>query len=474
MKTGLRVFKNTVSLILGKALGDLASFFFLIYFARVFGIAVFGQYIFAMSLGGFLSILVNFGLNTLAVREISRDKSVENKYIGNLLATQCLLAALSWSLIAVFVLLSGMDLQSRMIVLTVGAYQVLYMLNKLVNARFQAHEDMEYSALLEISHKLFILVFGSLLIAIWGNPIVALLTYPVSAMGMVVLGVALSNRRYGKPKLEIDGPFVKRLLSDALPFFVLIILFEVYDRVGIVVLSFIEGDESTGIYAAADRLLVPLTTAVGMFSSALFPVFSRYARESRESLIIAYNRSARIAAVIVLPVSTFLFLLSQPIVAFVYGAEFSDAGPVLEILSWVILPIGLSSVLSRVLVALDEQRSLVRIQLWIYSGFLAACFALIPSYSYSGLAIAKLAAAVALFAAYSWHLSKMIPQGTVIRSALSPLFACLAAILVFHLLKPQSLWLNIPVSVCVCAVALFISGGIKWHDLQYLKKAFQR
>ena len=99
MLTGKRIFKNTLSLVVGKGFGDLATFLFLVYFARVFGISIFGQYAFAMSVGGFLSVLVNLGLNTLVIREISKDKNNDNKYIGNMLATQCVLAILSWSLI---------------------------------------------------------------------------------------------------------------------------------------------------------------------------------------------------------------------------------------------------------------------------------------------------------------------------------------------------------------------------------------
>ena len=58
MKTEKRIFKNTLTLTLGKVFGDLATLMFLVYFARIFGISIFGQYAFAMSLGGFLSILV--------------------------------------------------------------------------------------------------------------------------------------------------------------------------------------------------------------------------------------------------------------------------------------------------------------------------------------------------------------------------------------------------------------------------------
>lgn len=461
-----------MSLTVGKGLGDLATFIFLIYFARIFGVSVFGQYIFAMSLGGFLSILVNLGLNTLAVREISKDKNNDAKYIGNMLATQSVLAILSWSLIGVFVLLSSFDRDSRLIILIIGSYQILYMLTQLISSRFQAHEDMEYSAFLEISHKIVILAFGSLLIVLWESPIITLCVYPISALFMISIGIAISNRKYGKPNYNVNLSFTKELLSKALPFFILILLFQFYDRIGIVLLAFLQGDVATGIYAASDRFLVPITTGLGMFAAALFPVMSRFARDSRQDLITTYKRSVRIVLVTVLPISTFLYLLNDQIILFVYGAEFSESASVLAVLSWVILPVGLSVVLFRVHVALDQQKNLAKIQLLIFSGFLIACVILIPRYSYNGLAYAKLGTSYVLFLAYSWYLSKTISQDALVGSFKSPIVACLATIIIFNLMSGQSLWLSIPIALLACIIILFLTGGIKSHDLSYIKNSF--
>ena len=471
MKTGTRIFKNTLSLALGKGFGDLATFFFLIYFARVFGIAVFGQYMFAMSLGGFLSMLVNLGLNTLAVREISKNRNNDAKYIGNLLATQSVLALISWGFIGIFVLASNFELESKLIILIIGTYQILYTLNNLVQSRFQAHEDMEFGALLEISHKLLILGAGSFIIVQWENAVVTLLVYPVSACCMILAGIAISNHRYGKPEFRIDAAFTRELFSKAIPFFMLVVAFELYDRVGIVILTFFQGDEATGIFAASERFLVPLITGIGMFASALFPVMSRYARDSKEGLTTTFNRSIRIVMVTVLPTSTFLFLLNEQIIQIVYGAEFSESASVLRILSWVILPVGLSFVLGRMLVALDQQKKLALIQLAIYSGFLLACVVFIPRYSYIGLAYAKLVTSTILLLAYSWYLAKSIPQGALIASVKSPLIACSVTILAFTYMSDLNLWLNILFSFLICVAILFLTGGIRGHDLAFIKKS---
>jgi O-antigen/teichoic acid export membrane protein len=249
-------------------------------------------------------------------------------------------------------------------------------------------------------------------------------------------------------------------------------LFQFYDRIGIVLLTFFQGDEATGIYAASDRFLVPIITGLGMFAAALFPVMSRFAQESRQSLIVTYRRSVRIAMIIVLPTATFIYILREQIIFFVYGAEFYRSASVLSILSWVILPVSLALILSRVLVALDQQRSLAKLQVFIYSGFLAACLILIPLYSFTGLAYAKLLASSVLCLAYIWVLSKSIPQHSLIGSIKSPLIACLASAVVFHLMSDQGLWISISSALLACIVTLFLTGGIRSHDLAFIKKSF--
>jgi peptidoglycan biosynthesis protein MviN/MurJ (putative lipid II flippase) len=138
----------------------------------------------------------------------------------------------------------------------------------------------------------------------------------------------------------------------------------------------------------------------------------------------------------------------------------------------VILPVGLALILARVLVALDQQKDLAKIQVLIYSGFFVSCIVLIPLYSYAGLAYAKLATSCVLCLAYSWYLSKTIPQGSLIGSLRSPLVACLTTIIVFNLMSGQNLWLSIPVALLACIITLFLTGGIKSHDLSYIRSSF--
>lgn len=469
MKTEQRIFKNTLSLSVGKILSDLATFLFLIYFARVFGTSFFGQYAFAMSLGGFLSILVGLGLNTLVIREISKNKSQDAKYMGNMLVTQSVLAIISWSLIAFFVLLSDFDESTKLITLIIGAYQILYKLTQLIHSQFKAHEDMEYSAFLEIYHKVFILLFGLLTIILWRDPVITLLIYPISALSMLLISIKISFRKYGRPDFKVNFPFIKGLLNKAFPFLLMLILGQFYDRLGVILLTAIQGDEATGIYAATDRLIVTIATGLAMFGSALFPIMSRFANEAPQKLIVTYERSIRIILVTVLPAVTFLYLLSNQIILLLYGETYTESADVMAIMSWSILPSGLNVILMSILVATNQQNKIVRIELGIILGFIIACIVLIPQFSFIGLAYAKLATSLALCVAFSWYLSKTLHYSPVVKNIKAPLIACIASIIIFKLMIDLGLWITLLSALLTCGMTLLLTGAIKHHDLSYLR-----
>ena len=469
MSTQKKVFTNTLSMTIGKILGDIATFVFLIYFARVFGTSLFGQYAFAMSLGGFLSILIGLGLNRLIVREISKDKSLNAKYMGNMLITQSVMAIFCWFLITLFILFSSFDNDSKLIILIIGAYQILYKLTKLIHSQFYAHEDMQYSAYLEIYHKIIILLIGSLSIVIWKDPVITLLIYPISAFSMFLIGLRTSFKRYGRPDYNIDIPFIKDLLLQAWPFLILIILSQLYDRIGVIMLTVLQGDEATGIYAASDRFVITFITAIGMFGTALFPVMSRFAKDAPEKLIVTYERSMRILLVTILPVSTLLYLLSHHIMLLLYGEMFIKSAEALTIMTWSILPSGLNILLSGILIATNQQAKVVKVELIIILGFVIECFLLIPTFSYIGLAYAKLFTSIALCFMFSWHLSKTFHYSPILKIIKAPLLACIASIFVFKFMINQDLWMAIWSASLTCVIILLLTGAVKYHDISYAR-----
>ena len=148
---------------------------------------------------------------------------------------------------------------------------------------------------------------------------------------------------------------------------------------------------------------------------------------------------------------------------------FIQSVEVLTIMAWSILPSGLNFILIAILIATDHQDKVVKAELIIILGFIAACFLLIPTYSYIGLAYAKLFTSIALCFAFSWHLSKTFHYSPILKLIKAPLSACIASIIVFKLMIDQDLWLAILSASLTCAMTLLLTGAVKHHDISYAR-----
>lgn len=187
MQSERRIFKNTFFLAAGKIGGDIFTFVFLSCFGRYFGVEILGKYAFAMSLGGIGVVFISFGLNRLAVREISKNHDLYGKYMGNLLLMRGLFSLLLLAAVGVWMFYSSLNADTKMFILIILIYHIFYNLSGFIESGFFAHEEMQYPALFEIFHRLFIVAFGVLTLFLWKNPLITLSMYPLSTFFMFLM-----------------------------------------------------------------------------------------------------------------------------------------------------------------------------------------------------------------------------------------------------------------------------------------------
>lgn len=470
MKTEKLIIKNTLFLTAGKGLGDLLTFFFLIYFARIFGTDILGKYGFAMSLGGLLTVFVSLGLNPFMVREISQDKTRNAKYVGNLLTTQVVLAVLIWTLIVSIAFVLNLPADTRIILALIGGYHVFLKLSILFGSVFRAHEAMHYTALLEIFHKILILSLGISSILLWNNPVITLAAYPVSSFARLLLGFLFCVKKYGWPDLKIDYGFIKDALIQANPFFVGALLDQFYDRIGLIILTFFHGEAAAGVYWAADRLLAALAAGLSIFNTATFPTMARLFTNSKDQMFKLSERSVRLMLIAVLPFATLLYVAGRPIMLLLYGNRFLESILILKIISWRLVFVGINLILSSLLIVTFHQKEWVKIQMFVYLGYGIFCFLFIPRYSYVGLATAKLSADILLVLVAYAYARKTVHEIPMVKMASGSVLACLLAILVSYLMTDVAWWLTVPAVLMVCVSGLFLFKGVAVHDLVFFKK----
>jgi O-antigen/teichoic acid export membrane protein len=226
MRYERRIFKNAAVLMLGRVVGDLFMLLFTVQFARTFGAKALGQYSFAMSIGAVLAIFVSCGLNAPLIRDLSREPEAGPLYVGNVLLTQALFAAVAWLLLNAISMTIQLDAQAGMVLLLVGSYQLLYRLSLLTRVQFNAHHQMEYPALLEAAHKIFIFAIGAGGIYLYHDPLLALSAYPAGALALLAVGWGLCVHRFGPPLLRPNWTIILGRLHASTSFFLTLLVAE--------------------------------------------------------------------------------------------------------------------------------------------------------------------------------------------------------------------------------------------------------
>ena len=86
MKSGYIVLKNFLYMIFSNFVTKIGSLLTVIYLAKILGPGGFGKINFATAFLGYFSVLADFGISILALREVSQNKSQANKIVNSTLS----------------------------------------------------------------------------------------------------------------------------------------------------------------------------------------------------------------------------------------------------------------------------------------------------------------------------------------------------------------------------------------------------
>ncbi len=164
MNATRRIMKNTSVLSVSQIISFIFIFFYTIYIARYLGADGFGILSFAIAISGIFTILFDLGLSVLTVREVARDKSLAQKFLGNAIIIKIILAIFSFSLIVLIINLLHYPQATVIVVYFVALSTILSSFFTLFYSIFQAYEKMEFQSIGQILNS--ILMFSGVIIAI--------------------------------------------------------------------------------------------------------------------------------------------------------------------------------------------------------------------------------------------------------------------------------------------------------------------
>jgi O-antigen/teichoic acid export membrane protein len=432
---------------------------FALVYLRVLGRADVGSYTFLVVLTTYLDTLVEFGLNALLARDISRGHVGASAAFRTVNALRLGLWLVGLPLVAI--VYGPLRERANLSVEAALAGWVFYVallptvVAKTATGVLWAAERLELTAAVSVLSTALRtalgagVLFGGL--GLVGLAASSLATNVVTAL--VLWSLAM------RAALAIGGPAVRHTLwlRESWPLFVNQLLQGLFFKVDALLLPGLAGSAAAGAYAAAYKVSEGAGIISSSFTLALFPRLSRGSDTEH-----AYRLALRGLLQLALPLAAAIALLAEPIVAVVGGRDYlPDSAIALGILICY-LPMSYANGLTQyLLIAAGRQRLLTGAFLIACVFNVAANLVLIPRFGYVGAAWVTVASELVLLVPFRIAALSVAPGVSLRREARTPILATL-------LMAPVMWWLRDAIhplasvfgGVVVYLLALWSLGGI--------------
>ncbi|MDD5513437.1 MAG: flippase [Candidatus Omnitrophica bacterium] len=354
---GKSMLHNFSSLIMANLAYKVLSFVMLIVIARFLGVREFGKLSYGLSFVWIFLFLADMGLHDSFVRDVSRDRTLFNKYVNNIFALKIVIGAINYLLIVLIAFFAPSLKANFFLILILGASVISDSFVYFFRMIFRIAETMHYEAVLMVVEA--IIKISAVLLLINLRPFGGRVTVVAAALlGASLINFALNLAVFlfncRSLELSADWRFWMKLLKTAYPFTLIALLGLLNFRVDILFLSIKRGDFETGLFSADFRLVEQLLLIPITFSAAVLPVFSRLSR-SQEEFKRTVKKIFYPYIITGISLTIMLYLFARQIIAAIYGGQYIYATQSLNLLALVLVPFFIKILLEKILLSLGRQ-----------------------------------------------------------------------------------------------------------------------
>jgi O-antigen/teichoic acid export membrane protein len=358
-EAGARVIRGGILRGGGFAGGVLLAAATSVFLLRGLGVEDFGRYATVAAIVGVVSTLTDAGLTAVGARELAllpRGADRE-RLLRILVALRVLLSVAAVLLAALFAAVAGYE---RVIVegVLLAGLGVL-----LVNVQATALLPLSVELRLGVVTGFEVLkqaltLAGVAALAVAGASLLPYFAVQalVGAIVLLLTPSVLGGVQGLLPRL--DRGAAASLLREALPIAVAIAMNVLYLRLLVILVSLLEDEVETGLYGTAFRVFELLIVLPGIVLGVALPVLSVAGAEDRARLRYGLQRLTEVALLVGLGLALATTAFAAPGIELLYGSEYADAAPMLQVQAWALVPLFLGQVAVLALVALRRQRAI--------------------------------------------------------------------------------------------------------------------
>jgi O-antigen/teichoic acid export membrane protein len=407
--------------------GKLASLVLFAAIARRLGVEQLGVFVLAFSVVQIAFVAIDLGLDRFLLREVARDRSTLGEWVGSILAAKAILAVPVLGATVGLTFLVDYTAQQQQAIAVVALALFFDSLGRTAFAALNAFERGDVLSLGLLAQRLGSAGAGLAVLAAGYGVVGVCAAFGFGTALGTAIAFVLMRRATGISLNALKPGGWRRAVGVSRAFALQDVFTQLLFRLDAVILSVISTATAVGIYGGAYRLLEATFFLTQAVSGAFSARYAYLGPESDPSVGEVFERSLKLAIVLLLPVTVVFGVLTSPVLDVIFGPELADAAEPLRILAPAVV---LMSIVKLGGSLIASQRS-PRILVWTTAAAVALNVALnlmlIPRYEASGAAAAMLITEALLAIAILGLASRVVGGLGWLRLLAAPASAALAA-----------------------------------------------
>lgn len=298
------------------------------YLVRIFDVELFGKIGFADSLVGYFVLISDLGLQTLAVREISRNRTqpiIISKIVNGVISIQLVTSLIFFIVLCIYALYRQTrgSVDSYLIILFALAMIFPYVFS--IEWWLNGTERLHITALLRLVRELLftigIFVFVHSAKDVLLVPVIQGIAWSIIAIYICII---YHKQTLTQLNLNFEFAFWKNLLGKSMPIAVTGIVGHFWLRSGTIFLGFLSTDKDVGIFNAIWKLFMLGIEFHSLLSLSVFPIFAKAFDDDSEKFIRVRRMYQFVTSTIAVVIVIIALMFSPSIISIVLGSAYKE------------------------------------------------------------------------------------------------------------------------------------------------------
>lgn len=321
-----------------------------------------GQVQFFQSIIDYIALFAALGIPLYAVREVAKirdSKEERSKVTSEILLLHALLTLAGYFcvfILVIFVAKIQVDIPLFLLLSTTLFFNAIG-----VPWFYQAVEDFKYITIRTLVVRIFSLISLFVFVKTKDDLMYYAVITVIANVGGNIFNFFRLRKYLDISILSIRNLEFKRHISPALQVFVLNLIVSIYINLDSVMLGFLKDQEAVGYYAGATKLTKAMLGVVASLGAVLLPRFSNMISNGFvDEFYKLVGKAINFVVGLSLPMFVGLAIMASPIIHLFCGPDFEPSILTLQLISPIILFIGLSGILGmQILYPLGQERLVI-------------------------------------------------------------------------------------------------------------------